>query len=370
MRLFTLFALTCLIALPARAEEAPLRSVISQLLASQKSAFEKTGGKFGTTGDMLIEQAGSYYAVTLPDITLVHPDEAHTALGLIAMNASRADAKNWNITMALPTPIVTKTNTGDVQSELMLGRQQFTGLWDVDYKNFTTLKTLYQDARLVFPRPTPTIPFSSATAGKIGYGYNLSEKGNQKADLSLRFGLEKLSAQNLNQAYARLFPGDATFNIDVKDFPQDKIADLQKIMTSPEGLSGLPPLLASAGSQVVVHKLQLKNAGYDLTANGTLTPSSTAPLGYTGRMVLNATNMDQIIQGLNDLSSTLSKEGKVKIQAARAALTLMKAMGQPNGAAQKYDVELKEDGAIMMNGTDFTALVSGLAKTADTQSAR
>ncbi len=358
--------------------EASLRGVIERLLNGQKAAFEKTGGTFVKEGAIMIEPAGSYYAVTLPDITLVQPNQSKTALGLIALNASPAGAKKWNITMALPTPIITKDKEGKTESELAIGKQSFTGLWDESFENFTSLKTIYQSVRLSLPQATAERPFSSATIQKLGYGFDLADTTKDKTNLTFRMGLEGIAAQELKQAYARLFPTDATVNVDVKGLPVEKLGDIQKsLMTADQGSSpaGLLSILAQAGSEAIINSIVVKNAQSSVNLTGKLKPSATAPLKYTGNLVMDVVRIDQIMLGLNDAAAGLTPAEQGKIQGARVALTMMSALGENISgtgatATKRYNVELREDGKVMMNGTDFTPLLNGIAKTADKKAAR
>ncbi len=357
------------------APEAELRGVIERLLGGQKAAFEKTGGTFETNGTIMIEPAGKYYAVTLPDITLVHANKSRTALGLIALNASPAGEKKWNITMALPTPIITKDAGGQTESELSFGKQHFTGLWDENFQNFTNLKTIYENVRLSLPQQTADRPFSAATIKKLGYGFDLANTTKQKTDLLFRLGLEGISAQGLSPAYARVFPTDTTVNVDLKDLAVDKLGDIQKSLMTPEQMAGSPlgivSLLAQSGSQATINSILIKNAQSAFNLKGQVKPAPNTPLNATGKLTLDATRMDQLILGINDVSSTLSPQDQGKLQGLRVAFTMMAALGQNVDAnTKRYNVDLTEDGKIMMNGTDFTPLLITAPKTAGTKAAR
>ncbi len=367
------------LAAPGGADEARLRGVIERLISGQKQAFEKTGGSFVTTGQTIIEQAGSYYAVTLPDITLIHPNKSQTALGLIALNASPASATGWNITMALPTPIVTKAADGSIDSQLSFGKQHFTGLWDEKFQNFTSLKTLYENVTLNLPGNNPDKPFSSASIRKMGYGFDLADTTQAKTDLTFRLGLEGMSAQQLSPAYKRLFPTDATANIDLKDLPMDRLGDIQKGIMTPDKMTGSPlwitELLAQAGSEAIINAVHIKNETSSANLTGRLKPAPTTPLKHTGNLVLDITRIDQILLGLNETAGTLPIKEQGALQGIRVALTMMGALGQnvtANGVeAKRFNVELTPTGQVMMNGTDFSALLqAGGIKPAGTKAAR
>lgn len=375
---FVLFFAQPAFAAPDGGSEAELRGVIERLIGGQRAAFEKTGGTFETNGAIMVEPAGKYYAVTLPDITLVHPNKSRTALGLIALNASPAGAKKWNITMALPTPIITKSAAGAVESELSFGRQSFTGLWDESFQNFTSLKTIYENIRINLPQETAERPFSSATIKKMGYGFDLSNMTQKKTNLTFRLGLEGMAAQGLDAANARLFPSDATVNVDLKDLPVDKLGDIQKNLLTPNqtgSFDWISNVLAQSGSEATINSIMLKNAQSSMNVTGKIKPSATAPLKHTGNLVMDVARIDQLLLALNDAATKLPPSEQGKIQNTRIALTMMAALGEnvsgagPTGT-KRYNVELREDGKIMMNGTDFTPLLAPATKTTGKTKAR
>lgn len=376
LRIAALAALMLVPALPAAAnDEARLTAVVDHLLSSQKSAFEKTGGSFVTSGETLIERADKYYAVTLPDITLAHPNKSLTALGLIALNASPAGAKKWNITMALPTPIVTKDAQGSIDSEVILGRQYFAGLWDENFQNFTSLKTTYNNVQVKFPKQDSSAPFTSATANQIAYGFDLADISKEKINVGFRLGIDGLKAQGLSAAQARLFPSDGTVNVDIKDVPMDKLGDIQQQLLSPDKTSGggllwIVSLLNQAGSEMTINKIELKNAQTGLLLTGTVKPAPNSPLAHTGKLTLDITRIDQLLLGLNESAAGLPAAEQAKTQVLRMALTMMSALGKTVGDAKRYDVDMTPDGKVMMNGTDFTAILGPLFTTANKTATR
>ena len=376
LRIAALAALMLVPALPAAAnDEARLNAVVSHLLSSQKSAFEKTGGSFVTSGDTLIERADKYYAVTLPDITLVHPNKSRTALGLIALNASPAGDKKWNITMALPTPIVTKDAQDGIDSEVILGRQYFAGLWNEDFQNFTSLKTTYNNVQMKFPKPDNNMPFSSATLNQLAYGFDLADTSKEKTNVGFRLGLEGLNAQGLSATQARLFPSDGTVNVDIKDVPMDKLGDIQEQLLSPDkatggGLLWIVSLLNQAGSEMTINKIELKNAQTGLLLTGKVKPAPNSPLAHTGNLMLDITRIDQLLLGLNESAAGLPAKEQAKTQVLRMALTMMSALGKTAGDAKRYDIEMTPDGKVLMNGTDFTAVLGPLLTPANKTAGR
>ena len=86
---------------------AALKAALEQALQYKKQSAQKYyGGDRVYEGDVTVEDAGEYYAVTLPKIIDVNPYGFKIDYGIIAMNAVKRDAPHeWQISVALSMPI-------------------------------------------------------------------------------------------------------------------------------------------------------------------------------------------------------------------------------------------------------------------------
>ena len=155
MRLFclVLLGLFCFSA-PAGAQEldakgALLKSQIGEILKARQDALKLSGGELKMQGDIAVEKAGGYYAVTLPHLTAQQEDGNKVEIGMIALNAvpGKEDGE-WKISVALPTPILWMDKDGKKQKQLRFGKQKFSGNWSPALRNFSQLDALYQDVEI------------------------------------------------------------------------------------------------------------------------------------------------------------------------------------------------------------------------------
>lgn len=136
-------------ALPTQAiagaqEVETLRKITNDLLDKYELYYVAEGDSLVREGDILIEDSGSYYSVTLPH--LKHKYEGGlTDIGMIAVNAVPEKDDTWKITLAMPTPIVSFDANGKQVASIAIGAQNFTGVWDEKINYFTVLKAAYRD---------------------------------------------------------------------------------------------------------------------------------------------------------------------------------------------------------------------------------
>ncbi len=147
---FMTFILILVISLPAFAGtigpegQKRLEAVFGKLLDQYKKTAETNGAKLMTEGSILVEPSETYYAITLPHITVKQPDGSYTEIGMISVNALPGDAPDrWNMTVALPTPIIHYDAMKKPLVTTTFGGQNFAGVWNEKFSNFTRLNAHY-----------------------------------------------------------------------------------------------------------------------------------------------------------------------------------------------------------------------------------
>lgn len=126
-----------------------LETIFTELLNQYRTASEANGAKLITEGDILVEPSDSYYAVTLPHMTIKQADGAYTEIGMVAINALPGDtAEQWNMTVALPTPIIHFDSLGKPLVTTAIGGQNFAGVWNEKFKNFTRMNARYSELNI------------------------------------------------------------------------------------------------------------------------------------------------------------------------------------------------------------------------------
>lgn len=126
--------------------EARLRALISAWIVDQKALMESDVTSLKTEGDILIEQAKDYYAVTLPKITYAVPNEGDVKIDLISINAVPTENPNdWKMSVSLPTSITSTKTEDDSTTTINFGPQKMSGLWSGDLNSFSKIDAEYKD---------------------------------------------------------------------------------------------------------------------------------------------------------------------------------------------------------------------------------
>ena len=126
-----------------------LQGLSSQVMQAASGMVEGTEWKPVVEGRTLIEDTGSYYALTMPHLAFADDSGDRIEVGIIAVNANRAaEPGQWKITVALPTPIVMSTAAGDPVTKVDLGQQNFSGIYSSADKSFPQLNAKYDKVHI------------------------------------------------------------------------------------------------------------------------------------------------------------------------------------------------------------------------------
>ena len=124
---------------------ARLKTIFTSLIDRQRAANEMAGRILETRGDIEVEKADSYYAVTLPYITLLDAQGNRGNIGMIAINATPDETPgNWKFSVALPTPIAWAKSDGTPLNRFDIKTQRFSGIWNEKLENFVKLDAAYE----------------------------------------------------------------------------------------------------------------------------------------------------------------------------------------------------------------------------------
>lgn len=274
---FPLFFLTLalFISAPAFAQPAindagaqALKAQINDVLSRQKNARQLSGGALLTEGDVVVEQADTYYAVTLPDLT-VKDEKGDTAeIGIIAINAiPEATPGDWKLSVSIPTPITWKNAAGTPVRKMALGTQRLSGLWKQSLAGFSTLDGAYNNVMVDDLARQKT--YKIATVGVVS---NLKEtaqgiwSGDTVATLK---GLNGSGAPGAGTTKA----DEITLTATVKDLSAAKRQQMREQIgafaenTSPKDLETLSPAGQLALFNMAVDLMRSAGNGFSLKAN-------------------------------------------------------------------------------------------------------
>lgn len=126
-----------------------VKALFEKILQQQKSDMQDDGGQLILDGDMLVEPASGYYAVTLPPVSAIFEDGGRLDVGIVALNVMPTDDPDqWKMTLALPSPITFHAAGTKETIALTAGEQYFAGVWHEKFENFTKLKAQYKNVAI------------------------------------------------------------------------------------------------------------------------------------------------------------------------------------------------------------------------------
>lgn len=240
-RLFALVlvCLTLFVTTPAKAAidkagAAHLTGIFIKLLDEQKSSARLQGQDLKTQGEVLVEPAGSYYAVTLPHLSLVHADGGTLDLGILVINAMPgANAKEWKMTLAVPTPIIGYDAAKKPISRLDIGKQSFTGVWNETIGNFSKLDARYENITSLSSTNGATLKIPKASII-----YDLNPSADHKTwSGPTRFTMENITlTKDGDPGQSKI--GRLSMDTVVQDYSYEKMREYQQKMTALSGSAG------------------------------------------------------------------------------------------------------------------------------------
>ena len=174
-----------------------LKAIFSDYLDTQKSALSAQGAKLVTEGDMLIEQADSYYAITMPAITLDMGDGAKFKLGLISINAVPTEKpEEWKMSLSIPTPFVFRNKKSDL-FRFNIGKQKAGGIYNEKLNTFSTFASVYEDMNLEYESGLELM-----TLDKIIVKTNYEPDENNKWSGDAKFNLSGLKVEDQDDDFS------------------------------------------------------------------------------------------------------------------------------------------------------------------------
>lgn len=141
-----------------------------------------------------------------------------------------------------------------------------------------------------------------------------------------------------------------------------KMAILTALMTAPQ-------VLTDAKSSFTVRDLSMKHPLYDIIMNGMATANIKATMGATGHTTLRIRGMDALMEDARTRMSdpATAPEHVERLQRLTEVMTIMQVastkQNAPDGQViHVLNFEIAEDGKIILNGTDMSALLGGGTK--------
>ena len=245
----------CLLSTPAfaavdQAGAATLKTLFEDLIAFQKASMNINGsGRLQSDGEVSVELSGTYYAITLPYMKVMLPDDTRFEIGIISINAVPEQKEGaWKMTVALPTPMVMFDKEGTPLTRIAIGQQRAAGLWSEKLQNFYKLDARYQNVTVSGAADSYTM---SLPETNLRYDFDFDESG-------MLSGAGSLSALNTLMTFkaddSALKIGKSAVKFDIDRFNVEHLVNYREhiktlaehksdITQSPERLEGFYNML-------------------------------------------------------------------------------------------------------------------------------
>ena len=126
-------------------------------------------------GEVVVEPLDTYYAITLPSISLKYDNGKRTDIGIMALNAVPFEGDDrYKMSFSVPSPIINYDESGAEHTRFSIGGQQAAGIWNKNIFQFEKL-----DARLTDTLVTAASDNSTVLIPEIKAVYDLNSTGDR-----------------------------------------------------------------------------------------------------------------------------------------------------------------------------------------------
>ncbi len=138
-------------------------------------------------GEITVELADSYYAVTLPYITLKNYFGLYDLkIGIIAINVTPHETPGrWNMAIALPPQLFVSNAEGKTMATIDIGAQLTTGVWDETLNYIAASDAIYQDVTITNANNVKTLRLGEITVKTDGLEKSTPAAFSGTTDLAL-----------------------------------------------------------------------------------------------------------------------------------------------------------------------------------------
>lgn len=258
-----------------------------------------------------------------------------------------------------------------VEASIKLLIDLFRNAWD-GFSSDITLSNLAIDTPAKGTDPAGKIRLEQALLGMDMGGFR---SGN--VSLGLRLGHKGLEIVPEPAEFGPLAPTLTALDLKLENLPFQALADLglnsfkmaqqmpgMESMVGFQILASLPDLLAKAGTKITLHENRVSGKIYDAALEATIIASKEATNGAIAKGRLEVAGLEAVIAHLNTQLASAKGPEHEALASQIGTLTMVQALGQmgKNAAGKDvrtYDLEVNEQGQMLLNGADLNALMAG-----------
>lgn len=335
---------------------AALKSLIETQMDLKKTEQKAAGGSYITEGNVSVEPAGTYYAVTMPHTKIKDANGMTYDIGMVAANVVPGSSPNeWKAAIAIPTPIKISDAQGKPAGQLDIAKQKAMGIWDTGLNAFRSLNGNYDSLSYKDAKSVENIKIDF-----FSLAYNMTGTKTTPVDAVVQVkytGLNNIA----KKADTDLVPRDLNVDLRVKKIAFDDLVKAARSFMSTDVLNaigGLPQYLSEGAS--LDHTFDVTSPLYTGRGNGIVNASKTAAQHYTTDQYLEVEGLDAIVMKVNDEIKKGSAAKAEALQKTLGPLTIMQMVGQKDAAdpnMRTYKFVLNEKGQMLLNGADMSLLL-------------
>jgi len=397
---------------------------LREMLDQSHSDIKKTENvKINFNGEISVEKAKGYYAVTYPASTI------EKGKIIVQMDSSKVNAiptkdpDLWKMTMALPNSITVKDGPNKDLVRIDLGQQHFSGTYSEKMNGYPKYNAKYKDVKMTFAKKGDSIIIGNLEAksnlteksgllsgpvnavlsnisfnsqkiknelsiDRIKFDINkkdLDQKAHQQALSTMQDADTELNANTLmaliksagsgvslsydgltfkpNTPNMELVPQSFATTIGLNKLP---IMDLMKFAEQAEGADPKDPnaqrALAGKAMQMLPQKLQA--AGSSISLKNTHFGNGAYDVKIDGVMKAQSASKMGGVGELNIQTKGLDKIMQALQSSPKGAqmaqqLTMFRMISEEKGDKNIARIKLNDQGGVTINGKDMSALMGG-----------
>lgn len=192
-------------------------------------------------GDVVVEQANGYFAVTLPELSIEYSGGEKLTVGIISVNAVPHDAPDlWHMSVALPTPFLYRDDD-ETLYEVHLGEQTIKGVWHEAMRGFVELNARVGNVK-ASGRDDDAMPFTMDVGSIMAVIDMERAEDPQLGPLwsgPVNFALDNFSLSSLNGEGPSTNIGKIIISSSIEGLSEQSVATLQE--SAAAVLSGVKP---------------------------------------------------------------------------------------------------------------------------------
>lgn len=173
---------------------AKLKSIFETMLEQKKKEIgtaDERPQELKLEGEVVVEELDTYYAITLPSMSLAYDNGSRTDVGIVALNAiPLKEEGQYKMTFAVPSPIINYGTAGEERTRFSIGGQNAAGIWNEKINGFQKLNVTLNDTLI-----SAATDGSSVVIPDMKVLYDLDADGDRWTG-PMRFEANNLKVEN------------------------------------------------------------------------------------------------------------------------------------------------------------------------------